>query len=66
MAGRIDPAEARTPREFVVLLRRSAAQAHNGQADRLLSLVDGTHGSMVRRSGRRYTSAERIPARCDP
>ena len=40
MAGRIDPAEARTPREFVVLLRRSAAQAHNGQADRLASLLD--------------------------
>src|SRR5512139_2563618 len=41
MAGRIDPAGVRTPGEFVVLLRRVAAQAHNGESDRLAAFLDG-------------------------
>jgi hypothetical protein len=41
MAGRIDPWEARTPSEFVVLLRRAAAKAYSAEADRLASLLDG-------------------------
>lgn len=41
MMGRIDPWGARTPGEFVVLLRRAAAQAHSAEADRLAGLLDG-------------------------
>jgi hypothetical protein len=41
MVGRIDPWEARTPGEFVVLLRRTAAQAHSPEADRLAAYLDG-------------------------
>ncbi len=41
MAGRIDPTGARNPAEFVVLLRRAAAQAHNSNSDRLAALLDG-------------------------
>lgn len=40
MAERIDPAGARTPDEFIVLLRRAAARAHHPEADRLAALLD--------------------------
>jgi hypothetical protein len=41
VVARIDPWGARNPREFAVLLRRAAAQAHSGKVERLAARLRG-------------------------
>jgi hypothetical protein len=41
VVARIEPWEAHTPGQFVVLLRRAAAQAHSGEVERLSARMHG-------------------------